>query len=66
MKIDALARHVLCQETDWTFAPLESTHDAFDLLLQDSRSQKNIADWKTYLPARCVATMIAMGWDRTT
>lgn len=66
MKIDALARPVPCQETDWTFTQDESTPDAADSTLRATRSQQNIADWKTYLPAQCVATMIAMGWDRTT
>jgi hypothetical protein len=31
-----------------------------------SRSQRNIREWKTYLPENCVATMIAMGWDVST
>lgn len=66
MKIDALARQVLCQETDWTFTQAESTHDAFELALQATRSQQNIAPWKSYLPEQCVTTMIALGWDRTT
>lgn len=66
MKIDALARQALCQETDWTSTQVEPTHDAFDVALQAARSQQNIADWKTYLPDRCIATMIALGWDRTT
>jgi hypothetical protein len=66
MKIDALARQVLCQETDWTFAQAEATHESFDFALQVTRSQQNIAEWKTYLPDACIATMIALGWDRTT
>jgi hypothetical protein len=28
-------------------------------------SERNIADWSSYLPADCVATMISLGWDRT-
>jgi hypothetical protein len=31
-----------------------------------SRSESNIIAWMTYLPADCVKTMIAMGWDVTT
>ena len=30
------------------------------------RSARNIAAWKSYLPADCVAAMIAMGWDEST
>ncbi len=30
------------------------------------RSARNIAAWRSYLPAGCVAAMIAMGWDKTT
>jgi hypothetical protein len=29
----------------------------------EARSLQNIALWKSYLPADCVETMIAMGWD---
>jgi hypothetical protein len=31
-----------------------------------ARSLRNISSWQSYLSADCVATMIAMGWDRTT
>ena len=30
------------------------------------RSMRNISAWRSYLPAECVDTMIAMGWDKTT
>jgi hypothetical protein len=30
------------------------------------RSEKNIAEWLSYLPADCVKTMISMGWDVST
>jgi hypothetical protein len=30
------------------------------------RSMHNVAVWRSYLPADCVDTMIAMGWDETT
>jgi len=30
------------------------------------RSARNIAAWRSYLPADCVAAMIAMGWDEST
>jgi hypothetical protein len=66
MSIDALARQALCQETDWAFAQAEPTHERFDFAQQATRSQQNIAEWKTYLPDPCIATMIALGWDRTT
>jgi hypothetical protein len=29
-------------------------------------SANNILLWKLYLPSTCIASMIAMGWDRTT
>jgi hypothetical protein len=29
-------------------------------------SENNILLWKLYLPSTCIASMIAMGWDRTT
>jgi hypothetical protein len=29
------------------------------------RSSRNIAEWSGYLPADCVAAMVARGWDRT-
>ena len=31
-----------------------------------ARSEKNIAEWSSYLPADCVNTMISMGWDVST
>jgi hypothetical protein len=31
-----------------------------------ARSARNIADWMSYLPPRCVNSMIAMGWDIST
>ena len=31
-----------------------------------ARSEKNIADWMSYLPTSCVNSMIAMGWDIST
>lgn len=31
-----------------------------------ARSERNIAEWMTYLPVPCVNTMIAMGWDIST
>jgi len=31
-----------------------------------SRSERNIAAWREYLPNECVRTMIRMGWDYTT
>lgn len=31
-----------------------------------ARSARNIALWRSYLPADCVRTMIRMGWDQTT
>jgi hypothetical protein len=31
-----------------------------------SRSERNITEWMSYLPAHCVDTMIAMGWDIST
>lgn len=30
------------------------------------RAAQNRADWSTYLPEDCVATMILLGWDRST
>jgi len=34
--------------------------------LDIDRSAQNTASWATYLPAECVATMISLGWDRST
>jgi hypothetical protein len=31
-----------------------------------SRSARNIADWRAYLPEDCIDTMIKMGWDYST
>ena len=31
-----------------------------------ARSQENILQWMSYLPADCVRTMIEMGWDINT
>jgi hypothetical protein len=31
-----------------------------------ARSEENILQWKSYLPADCVKTMIDMGWHVTT
>jgi hypothetical protein len=31
-----------------------------------ARAARNIATWGSYLPADCVAAMIAMGWDEST
>jgi hypothetical protein len=31
-----------------------------------ARSEKNIAEWSSYLPADCVNSMISMGWDVST
>jgi hypothetical protein len=30
------------------------------------RSKDNILRWGAYLPISCIATMIRMGWDKTT
>jgi hypothetical protein len=30
------------------------------------RSKDNILRWGVYLPISCIATMIKMGWDKTT
>jgi hypothetical protein len=30
------------------------------------RSARNIQYWRSFLPEKCVLTMIKMGWDRTT
>jgi hypothetical protein len=30
------------------------------------RSEVNVLDWMSYLPADCIRTMIAMGWDVST
>ncbi len=30
-----------------------------------ARAQRNIAEWRTYLPEDCVAAMIKDGWDRS-
>jgi hypothetical protein len=30
------------------------------------RSAKNIDNWSSYLPAKCVDAMVSFGWDRTT
>jgi hypothetical protein len=30
------------------------------------RSAQNLADWSSYLPAECIAVMVALGWNRTT
>jgi hypothetical protein len=50
--------------------PTEPSEDAskMDALVDAdiSRSENNIITWMTYLPADCVKTMIAMGWDVTT
>jgi hypothetical protein len=34
--------------------------------LSAKHSANNILLWKAYLPSPCIASMIAMGWDRTT
>jgi hypothetical protein len=31
-----------------------------------ARSDENISQWNSYLPADCVKTMIEMGWHATT
>jgi hypothetical protein len=31
-----------------------------------TRSAQNIAAWRSYLPADCVAAMVRMGWDYST
>ena len=31
-----------------------------------TRAERNIAQWRTYLPEDCVKTMIRMGWDKDT
>ncbi len=31
-----------------------------------ARSEQNIADWSSYLPADCVNTMVSMGWHVST
>jgi hypothetical protein len=31
-----------------------------------ARSEENILQWMSYLPADCVQTMILMGWDIST
>jgi hypothetical protein len=31
-----------------------------------ARSEKNVSQWRSYLPEECVTAMIEMGWDFTT
>jgi len=31
-----------------------------------ARSERNVREWLTYLPAECVETMIRMGWHTST
>jgi len=53
----------------WSAHLTESIDDAFEIddgadLME--RSARNVAAWRSYLPAECVDTMIAMGWDKST
>jgi hypothetical protein len=34
--------------------------------LKVSRAEANIRIWQSYLPADCIETMMAMGWDEST
>jgi hypothetical protein len=34
--------------------------------VDQSRSEANIREWRAYLPADCVQTMIGLGWDLST
>ncbi|HME40370.1 MAG TPA: hypothetical protein VKG63_15545 [Steroidobacteraceae bacterium] len=43
-------------------AVVKAASDAADR----ARSEENILKWKSYLPADCVESMIAMGWDVST
>jgi hypothetical protein len=43
-------------------APIEAPVNGADA----ARSEENILQWMAYLPADCVKTMIAMGWDVST
>ena len=36
-------------------------HEAYE-----TRSNRNIAAWRKFLPEDCVTAMTIMGWDRTT
>ncbi len=61
------------KQQDFAESQLESA-DGFQATAQPvamqacdaARSERNIAEWLSYLPADCVKTMISMGWDVST
>jgi hypothetical protein len=54
--------HWLCR----FIAPPAGADAASEIRATVDQSAKNIAIWSSYLPADCVATMVSLGWDRTT
>jgi hypothetical protein len=46
--------------------PVEARVNDADATRDAARSEENILQWTSYLPADCVRTMIEMGWDVTT
>lgn len=60
------------QRQDFTESQAESSDAAGTPALvgmqacDPGRSQRNISQWSSYLPADCVSTMISMGWDVST
>jgi hypothetical protein len=64
MKADHGARRSF--ESPWDAVPLVASTEAEDTRSDATRSARNIALWRTYLPEDCVKVMIAMRWDITT
>jgi hypothetical protein len=71
MEPDTLARQQdlpeLSEEPAEAAATVEGRVNQDDAAQDDAaRSEQNILQWMSYLPADCVKTMIEMGWDITT
>jgi hypothetical protein len=57
--------NVICDSSDTVLESQERRFAAEPNAEDATRSAKNIAQWKCYLPDDCVETMINMGWDRS-
>jgi hypothetical protein len=63
---DAIAEDAVCMALPRDPTDHETQSDGTNPATDAERSAANILQWTSYLPADCIKTMIAMGWDRTT
>ena len=64
MDIIALSKNFV--EIPWEPSDAAASTDVRRNEADAARSDQNMLQWTSYLPADCIRTMMAMGWDVTT